>query len=77
MIFENRVKDYIVELKNSGVIIDGDILGVNEDLKTSKCIGRFLEDGMINEKLIYVYEYNNNLTWNLLNPLKSETEELV
>lgn len=76
MIFENRVKDYIVVLKNNGQIIDADIIGVNEDLKTARCVGRFLEDNTVNEKLIYVYEQNNDLTWNYLNPLKPDSEEI-
>jgi hypothetical protein len=72
MIFENKVKEYLTELKNNEILIDADIIGINENLKTSKCIGRFLENGVINEKLIYIYEHNDVLVWYFLNALDSD-----
>jgi hypothetical protein len=72
MIFENKVNEYIIELKNDGILIDADITGVNEDLKTSKCVGRFLENGVIEEKNIYIYEDKGSLTWNIINIIKQE-----
>jgi hypothetical protein len=75
MSFEQEVKDYIVTLKNTGVVIDMDIYGVNETLRTASCIGRFLnEESIVEEKYVYVYEINDNLTWSYLKPIKNEIE---
>lgn len=72
MNFENTVKNYLIELKNEEILIDADITGVNEELKTSRCIATFLEDGVINEKYIYIYDNKGVLTWNIFNPIESE-----
>lgn len=74
MIFENIVKQYIIDLKNEDKLIDADIIGVNEEFKTAKCIARFLEDLVVVEKLIYIYEINNTLNWKYLEPINKEVD---
>jgi hypothetical protein len=74
MTFEQQTKDYIVTLKNDGIIIDMDIYGVNEQLRTSSCIGRFLNGDVVEERYVIVYEINNTITWSFLKPVDTKLE---
>lgn len=74
MTFEQITKDYIVELKNQGVLIDANIIGVNEEFKTSTCVGRFLVNDIVEEKYIYIYDDKGTITWKYLTPIKNEVE---
>jgi hypothetical protein len=73
MTFEQQTRDYIVTLKNDGIIIDMDIYGVNEQLRTTTCIGRFLNnDSIVEEKHVIVYEIDNTITWSYLDVIKED-----
>lgn len=74
MTFEQITKDYIVELKNQGVLIDANIIGVNEEFKTSTCIGFFLVEDIVKEQYIYIYDDKGTITWKFLIPIKNEGE---
>jgi hypothetical protein len=73
MTFEQQTRDYIVTLKNDGIIIDMDIYGVNEQLRTTTCIGRFLNnDSIVEERHVIVYEIDNTITWSYLDVIKED-----
>ncbi len=73
MTFEQQTRDYIVTLKNDGIIIDMTIYGVNEELRTATCIGRFLtEDSTVVERHVIVYEIDNTITWSYLDVIKED-----
>ena len=74
MTFEQQTLDYIVTLKNDGIIIDMDIYGVNEQLRTASCIGRFLNGDVVEEKHVIVYEINDTITWSFLKPIDTKLE---
>jgi len=75
MTFEQQTRDYIVTLKNDGIIIDMDIYGVNEQLRTATCIGRFLtEDSTVEEKHVIVYEIDDTITWSFLKLVDTNSE---
>lgn len=66
---EQKTLEYLLQLKQDGVLIDAYTIGVNENFKTSTCIGRFLESDLIKEKYMAVYEENQIMKWNLLEKL--------
>jgi len=75
MTFEQQTLNYIVKLKNDGIIIDMDIYGVNEQLRTATCIGRFLnDDSTVEEKHVIVYEIDDTITWSFLKPVDTNSE---
>jgi hypothetical protein len=63
---EQKTLEYLLQLKQDGVLIDAYTIGVNENFKTSTCIGRFLETDLIKEKYMAVYEENQIMKWSLL-----------
>jgi hypothetical protein len=68
MNFEQLSNIYLLELKSNGVILDGDIIGVNEGTETSRVkITMLLSDSVI-EKYIIIFKLNNEITWRFLNP---------
>jgi hypothetical protein len=67
---EQKTLEYLLQLKQDGVLIDAYIIGVNEEFKSSTCIGRFLEGSVVKEKYITVYEENQTMKWNLLEVLE-------
>jgi hypothetical protein len=69
MTHEEKTGQYLLQLKQDGVLIDAYIIGVHEEFKSSTCIARFLEEGVVNEKYIIVYEENDVMKWNLLSVL--------
>jgi hypothetical protein len=73
MTFEDESKNYIVTLKESNIVIDMIIIGVNEELRTSTCIGSFLnqETSVIVEKYVKIYELNDQITWSYLITLET------
>lgn len=66
---EQKTLEYLLQLKQNGVLIDAYTIGVNENFKTSTCIGRFLEADLVKEKYMAVYEENGIMKWNLLERL--------
>jgi hypothetical protein len=76
MIFEQATKQYLLDLKAEGVLIDAYIIGVNEEFESSTCIGRFLdENGTVNEKQMIVHKEGDALAWHFLETLKSPFPE--
>lgn len=69
MNFEQITKDYLVLLKDQGVILDANIMQVNEQFKTSYCVASFLETSEIIQKNICVYDENGNLDWKSFVPV--------
>lgn len=63
---EQKTLEYLLQLKQNGVLIDAYIIGINEEFKSSTCIGRFLEVDLVKEKYMTVYEENGIMKWNLL-----------
>jgi len=63
---EQKTGQYLLQLKEDGVLIDAYTIGVNEEFKSSTCIGRFLEGSIVKEKHIAVYEENEIMKWKLL-----------
>lgn len=73
MSFEQITKDYLILLKDEGVILDANIMVVNEEFKTSDCIASFLEENTIIQKYICVYNDNGNITWKNLVPIEKNS----
>lgn len=75
MNFEKKAYEYILQLKNSGVLIDANIYGVNEELMTAEGIGRFLvEDGSVQEKHIILFMIGGVITWRYLIKIEDKNE---
>lgn len=66
MTFEQITKDYLILLKEQGVIVSANIMFVDEAFKTSSCIGTFLENNIIVQKYICVFDDNGTVTWKYL-----------
>jgi hypothetical protein len=69
MTFEQSTKDYLLVLKNQGVILNANIYGVSEEFKFSNCVADFLENNSVVQKSICVYDDNGTITWKNLVPL--------
>jgi hypothetical protein len=63
---EQKTFQYLLQLKQDGVLIDAYIIGVNEAFKSSTTIGRFMENNIVVEKKMIVYEENETISWNFL-----------
>jgi len=76
MNFETQSNNYLQELQNNNIIIDGNIIGVNEILKTSNAICKFMDNqDSVTEKHIIIYlDDNKELIWKFLNPLKDTND---
>ena len=67
MNFEQTTKNYLLELKSENVILDGKIIGIDEEFKTATCIAKFLlSDDIVEEKHICVYDDNGENRWKYL-----------
>jgi hypothetical protein len=71
-IFEDLSNQYLIDLKNNGIIIDGAIVGVNEHLETSTAKVTIVGSNDVNESFIIIYKLNGNLTWKFLNRVDNE-----
>lgn len=74
MNFEETSNQYLLELKNSGIIITGDLIGVNETLETS--IAKVIGVDKPKESRIIIYKLNNVLDWKYYDPIDN-TELLI
>lgn len=77
MNFEQTAKQYLLNLQSQKIIIDGWIIGVDEEFQTATCVARFLEItesqyNTVNERYIIVRKEDEELTWNFLEPLKND-----
>lgn len=71
MTFEQITKDYLILLKEQGVIVSAKITFVDEEFKTSSCIGSFLENNEVVQKYICVFDNNGTVTWKYLAPINN------
>ena len=62
-IFEDLSNLYLFDLKNQGVIIEGSLVGVNEDFQTSTAKVSIAVGNEIKEKFISIYKQGDNFTW--------------
>jgi hypothetical protein len=70
MTFEQKCNDYFLVLRDSGVIIDAQLFGVDENFRTANGAARFIDaDSVVNEKKIYLYEINGEINWSYYTPL--------
>lgn len=69
MDFEQTCIQYLLQLKSDGIILEGDLYGVNEITHVAKGIISILQNGTVNEKKIIIYEDGGILDWKFLNPL--------
>lgn len=67
--FEQTANQHLADLKSAGTIIEGNIIGVREDLRTSKAIVSIPTDEGLEEKYIAIYEVGEELQWNFLKPI--------
>jgi hypothetical protein len=72
MIFEQLTNDYIILLKEQGILLDANVIGVNEEFRTSTCVGKFIVDDVVVERYMCVYEDKGVITWKYLIPVKDE-----
>ena len=70
MNFEETSNQYLIELKNSGIIITGDLIGVNETLETS--IAKVIGIDSVKELRIIIYKLNNVLDWKYYDPIDNK-----
>lgn len=76
MTFEQKCKEYLLSLKSEGLIVDADIYGVNEEMNTANCVGRFhTDDNTIEEKSIYVYLEDETMKWKYLKKIDAQDSE--
>lgn len=68
MRFEDLVNQYIADLTLQGVILDGVMNGVNEDLQTAIGKATFLLSGEAKEKRIFFHKVNDVISWKFLTP---------
>lgn len=61
--FENSVNEYLLELKNQGVILEGSPVGISEHLGTSHVKVSMIIGDNVEEKYIIVYRVNDSFTW--------------
>jgi hypothetical protein len=69
MTFEEITKDYLIVLKQQGVIVSANIMCVDETFKISSCIGSFLENNIVVQKSICVFDDDGIVVWKDLTPL--------
>jgi hypothetical protein len=77
MDFEQTCIQYLSQLRTDGIIIEGDLYGVNEDTHVAKAIVSILQNGKVNEKSIILYEENENLIWKFLNVLSQNEYDYI
>lgn len=68
MRFEDLSNQYLSELVSGGVILTGQLHGVNEDLQTSNGVATFLINGESKEKKIFIHKINDVMSWKFLVP---------
>jgi hypothetical protein len=69
MNFEQQSNQYLKNLITEGVILEGSLIGVQEDLFTSRAIVTLLSGEETKERFIIIYKIGDNLTWKFLNPI--------
>jgi hypothetical protein len=76
MTFEQKSKEYLLSLKNDGVFVDADIHGINEEMHTANCVGRFhTDDNTIEEKSFYVYLDGETMKWRYFKKIDAQDSE--
>lgn len=69
MRFEDLSNDYLSDLITQGVILDGQLHGVNENLQTSNGVATFLINGEAKVKKIFIHKINDIMSWKFLTPV--------
>ena len=76
MTFEQKCKEYLLTLKNEEVFVDADIHGINEEMNTANCVGRFhTDDSTVEEKCMYVYLDGETMNWKYLKKIDAQDSE--
>lgn len=65
--FEQQANEYLVTLMNNETIIEGNLIGVREDLNTAKAIVSLFINDQLTEKHIAIYKKNGIIEWSFLN----------
>lgn len=68
MRFEDLSNQYLSELTSQGVILNGQLHGVNEQLQTSNGVATFLINNEAKEKKIFIHKVNGEMSWKFLVP---------
>lgn len=69
MTFEETCKEYLTQLKTNGIILEGDLYGINEVNEIGKAKVSILEaDDSVSEKFIIVFKSEGNTIWKFLKP---------
>ena len=75
MNFENDAIEFLNTLCINGTFISGDIIGVNEVLKTAQSKVMVEINSEISERLIIIYKLDSVLTWKYLYTIKNKEED--
>ncbi len=67
--FEQEANQFLVDLKNENTIIEGNLIGVREDIRTAKAIISIIVNDVLEEKHIAIYEIGEELNWSYLKPI--------
>lgn len=67
MNFEQELNNFLEELRQDGILVDANLVGVSEEKRTGTAIGRFLyDDDIVRERHIALYEEDGVLVWKTL-----------
>lgn len=76
MTYEQECNQFITQLATNGLILDGDVIGVNEITQIARAKISILQGSEVNEKYIILYREGGNIKWNFLNQADQLAYEL-
>lgn len=65
--YEDSINLYLTDLKNSGVILDGSPIGINEQHQTAVAKVSVISSESVSEKNIIIYKVNDVFNWKFYN----------